>query len=603
MAFTDILFKSERRSADPGRVKTPTVLQMEVAECGAAALGIILGYHGRTVPLAELRRECGVSRDGSQASHLLEAARRYGMTAKGYSTDVDALRRMQPPYIVFWNFNHFLVVEGFRKGRVALNDPATGPRTVSLQEFSEAYTGLVFIFEPGPNFKRGGRKASMIPSLWERLRGSAGVLVYCVLVGFLLVLPGLAFPAFTQIFVDNILVQGMQDWLRPLILGMILMALLRGLLSGLQLRYLRALKIKLAVVMSSRFLWHALRLPVSFYQQRFAGEISSRVSLNEKVAEVLSGRLTTTLIDLVMIIFYALAMLLYDVVLASIGIAFAVLNLLVLRWISRRRVDANLRLLQEFGKVSGLSIAGLQGIETLKASALESHFFSRWAGYYAKAINAQQALGVTNLKLGTLPTLLSALTSLLVLVVGGGRVVNGTFSIGMLIAFQSLMQSFMLPVSNIVGLGATIQELEGDLNRLEDVLRHSTDPQVDKENTARSGESTGLRLEGHVELINVTFGYSRVAPPLIENLSLSIKPGQRIALVGASGSGKSTVAKLVCGLYEPWEGEILFDGKPRSIIPRPLLTTSVAMVDQDIFLFEGSVRDNLTLWDSTVPQR
>ncbi len=601
MAFADFLPIFRRRSGESGRVRTPTVLQMEVAECGAAALGIILGYYGRTVSLAELRRECGVSRDGSQASHLLAAARRYGMTAKGFSTDLDALHRFSPPYIVFWNFNHFLVVEGFRRGRVYLNDPATGPRRVSLEEFSEAYTGLVFVLEPGPDFKRGGRKPSMFPSLWDRLKGSAGVLVYCVLLGFLLVLPGLAFPAFAQIFVDNILVEGMRDWLRPLILGMILTALLRGLLSGLQLRYLRALKIKLAVTMSSRFLWHALRLPVSFYQQRFAGEISGRMNLNEKVAEVLSGRLTTTVIDLVMIVFYALAMLLYDVVLASIGIAFAVLNLLALRWISRRRVDANLRVLQEFGKVGGLSIAGLQGMETLKASALESHFFARWAGYYAKALNAQQELGVTNLKLGMLPTFLSALTSLLVLVVGGVKVINGSFSIGMLVAFQSLMQSFMLPVSNIVGLGATIQELEGDLNRLEDVLHHSTDPQTDKDNTVGSGGATASRLEGYLELRNVTFGYNRVAPPLIENLSLSIKPGQRIALVGASGSGKSTIAKLVCGLYEPWEGEILFDGKPRSMIPRPVLATSIAMVEQDIFLFEGSVRDNLTLWDSTVP--
>jgi ATP-binding cassette subfamily C protein len=603
VAFTNILRRSSGVSASPGRVRTPTVLQMEAAECGAAALGIILGYYGRTVPLAELRRESGVSRDGSQALHLLAAARRYGMTAGGFSKELDALRDTRPPYIVFWNFNHFLVVEGFRKERVYLNDPATGPRTVSLQEFSEAFTGLVFTLEPGPNFKRGGRKPSMIPSLWERLKGSAGVLMYCVLVGFLLVLPGLALPAFTQVFVDNVLVQGMQDWLRPLILGIILMALLRGLLSGLQLRYLRALKIKLAVAMSSKFLWHALRLPVSFYQQRFAGEISSRMNLNEKVAEILSGRLTTTLIDLVMIVFYALAMLLYDVVLASVGITFAVLNLLALRWISRHRVDANLRVLQEFGKVNGVSIAGLQGIETLKASALESHFFSRWAGYYAKALNAQQELGVTNLKLGTLPTLLSALTSLLVLVVGGERVISGSFTIGMLVAFQSLMQSFILPGSNIVGLGSTIQELQGYINRLEDVLHHSTDPQTNPKDTAWSGGGTKARLEGHVELRNVTFGYNEVAPPLIENLSLSIKPGQRIALVGASGSGKSTVAKLLCGLYEPWKGEVLFDGKPRSMIPRPVLTTSIAMVEQDIFLFEGSVRDNLTLWDSTVPER
>lgn len=583
------------------RVKTPTLLQMEAVECGAAALGIILGYYGRIVPLPELRRECGVSRDGSKASNMLKAARAYGLQAKGFKKELQQLQDLRPPYIVFWNFNHFLVVEGWSKQRVYFNDPATGPRTVSLQEFDEGYTGVVLVMEPGTQFNKGGRKPSMILSLWSRLQGAAGALVYCVVAGFLLTIVGLALPVFSQVFVDDILIQGRMQWLRPLLLGMAIAAVLQGTLTLLRLRYLRRLKIKLAVGMSSRFLWHILRLPVSFYAQRFAGEISNRTSLNDEVANVLSGRLATTAIDAVMVIFYALVMLQYDWVLTLIVVSFAAVNVLTLQRISRQRVDANQRLLQEYGKAAGASIAALQSIETLKASGLESDFFSRWSGYYTKAINSQQELGVTNQTFSILPPLLSALSSMLLLVVGGLRVMDGHLSIGMLVAFQVLMQSFLLPVNNLVNFGSTLQELEGNLIRLDDVLDNPTARQGEK----RAGGAGDIlpRLQGYVELQNVTFGYSHLDPPLISNLRLSIKPGQRVALVGGSGSGKSTIAKLVSGLYEPWAGEICFDGLPREQIPHQLLTNSVAMVEQDILLFGGTVRENLTLWDATVPDK
>ncbi len=586
-----------------GRVRTPTILQMEAAECGAVSLGIILAYHGLWIPQAELRRECGVSRDGSQASHLLRAAQRYGFEAKAYSITLEDLSEFPCPYIIFWNFNHFLVVEGIGKAKVHLNDPAAGPRTVSAQEFSESYTGVVLCMQPGENFRRSGRKPSALRALYNRLEGSLGTLAYCVLLGFMLVLPGLAIPVFSQMFVDNVLVQGLTDWLRPLVLGLTLTALLRGIFSLWQLKFLRALKIKLSVVTSSRFLWHILLLPVSFYSQRYAGEISSRIAVNDEVAGVLAGRLASTIIDLFMVVFYAIVMVSYDPVLALIGILSATVNLAILKWVSRRRVDANRRLAQAQGKASGVAIAGLQSLETLKASGLESDFFTRWAGFYAKAINAQQELNVANQCLGVLPPFLSALTSVLILTVGGRRVMDGTFSIGMLIAFQSLMQSFLQPVNNLLGLGGTIQELEGDLNRLDDVLVEKTDVHAEKTADLSPAGDGVIRLTGDVELRDVTFGYSRATSPLIKGLNLAVRPGQRIAIVGPSGSGKSTIARLVCGLYEPWKGEILFDGKPRHEIPREVLSTSIAMVEQDVFLFEGSVRDNLTLWYSASTER
>lgn len=580
------------------RVKTPTILQMEAVECGAASLAIILAYYNRIVSLTELRIECGVSRDGSKASNLILAARNYGMIADGFKAEhLEQLQELIPPYIVFWEFNHFLVVEGLTKNWVYVNDPATGPRKISWQEFDEGFTGVVLTMEPGDDFEPGGSKASIILALVKRLRGSIGAILYCVLTGFLLVLPGLAIPVFSQIFIDEILVENRTEWLRPLILGMIVTAIFQGLLILLRLRYLRKLRIKLAVGMSSRFLWHLLELPMQFYAQRYAGEVSNRLKLNNKVAEVLSGQLATTVIDTVMILFYAAVMFAYDGILTLIGICFSAINGLALQRVARHRVDANMRLMQDWGKAAGVSIAALQSIETLKASALESDFFARWSGHYTKAVTAQQELEVTNQILGILPLLLTSLTTALILVVGGWRVMDGNLSIGMLIAFQSLMLSFQQPVNTLVDFGTILQELEGDLNRLDDVLGNSLDEEVRREE-----DTQGIiqNLQGYIQLKNITFGYSPVEAPLIKDFSLLLQPGQRIALVGVSGSGKSTIAKLICGLYQPWEGEILFDGIPRNQIPRHVLARYLSLVEQDIFIFEGKVRDNLTLWNPSV---
>lgn len=583
----------------PTRVRTPTLLQMEAVECGAAALGIMLGHYGRIVPLAELRRECGVSRDGSKASNVLKAARNYELDAKGFKKNLESLKELHPPFIVFWNFNHFLVVEGFAQDKVYLNDPGTGPRSVTWQEFDEAYTGVVLVMEPGEEFQKGGRKPNILATLGRRLKRSQGALFFCLLAGLLLTIPRLAIPAFTQVFVDEVLVQGRQDWLRPLIIGMLISVVLRGVLARLRLYYLRRLMVKLSLSMSGQFLWHTLRLPVGFYAQRFAGEISSRTDLNDKVAEILSGRLATTIIDVVMVIFYAVVMFFYDWVLTTIAIFFAVVNILMLRAIARSRVDASMRLAQEFGKVGGVAIGGIQTMETVKASGLESDLFSKFAGYYARAGNSQQEIGFQNQILATLPSLLTALTTTSVLAIGGLRVMDGSLTIGMLVAFQSLTDSFMNPVNSLVNFGGTLQELEADLNRLDDVLGNPPDPEADRQD-AELPTIDSFRLQGYVELRNINFGYSRLEAPLVDNFSLTLKPGQRVALVGGSGSGKSTIAKIACGLYEPTGGEILFDGKPRSQIARSVLANSVAMVEQDIFLFAGTVRENLTLWDDTV---
>ncbi|MEG4959161.1 MULTISPECIES: NHLP family bacteriocin export ABC transporter peptidase/permease/ATPase subunit [unclassified Microcoleus] len=605
------MISSNLRRLLPRRVRTPTLLQMEAVECGAAALGIILGYYSRIVPLAELRRECGVSRDGSSAFYLVKAARNYGLNAKGLKAQLEKLKTIPSPYIVFWNFNHFVVVEGFGKKCVYLNDPATGRRTVSLEEFDRAYTGVILVMEPGPSFQKGGTKRNTLAALVSRLRYSWGTILFSLFAGFLLTVPRLAVSAFSQVFVDEILVSERQDWIQPLVLGMVLTAVLRGILASLRLTYLRNLMLKLSVTMSGQFVWHILRLPVGFYAQRFAGEISSRVSLNDKVAGILSGTLGKTIIDTVMMVFYFLIMLQYDRLLTGIALVFASINFFALQLMLRTRVDANLKLAQEYGKLNGVAIAGIQTIETLKASGLESDSFAKFAGYYAKALNAQQDLGLQSQVLTILPTLLSALMTASILIVGGKKVMDGTLSVGMLVAYQSLMAGFFAPIDSLINFGSLLQDLEADLNRLDDVLQNPVDAEVERGGEGekeKGGKTFSLHqspitfgLQGYVELQNITFGYSRVEKPLIENFSLSLKPGQRVAVVGTSGSGKSTIAKLICGLYQPWSGEILFDGTPRKQISRSVLTSALAMVEQDIFLFGGTVRENLTLWDSTVP--
>lgn len=585
------------------RVKTPLLIQMEAVECGAAALGIILGYYNRIIPLEELRVQCGVSRDGSKASNVIKAAREHGMIAKGFKSELDNLKRYKLPYIVFWNFNHFLVVEGldFNKKLAYLNDPASGPRVISIDEFDQAFTGVVLTFEPGPDFKPSGEKPNVFRALRKRLRGSESALLYIVLVSLALVIPNLVIPIFTRIFIDDVLVNG-RDWIVPLVIGMVITAALRALLIAIQQFYLLRLETKLALSMSSNFFWHVLRLPIEFFGQRFAGEIGSRVAINDRVAGILSGELATTILNLILIVFYAALMFIYDPILTIIGIAIALLNIAALQYFSRQRIDVNQKLMQERGKLLGTTMSGLQLIETLKATGSESDFFARWAGYQAKGAKAEQELGISTSILNVVPVFLSALNTTAILAIGSLRVMSGDMTIGMLVAFQYLMSSFIDPVNQIVSLGSVLQEVIGDINRLDDVFRHPVDEQVDRIVEQPEDAANQAKLQGYIDIRDLTFGYNKLEAPLIEGFSLSLKPGTRVALVGGSGSGKSTISKVVAGLYEPWSGEILFDGVPRSKIPRQILNNSIAMVDQDIFMYEGTVRDNLTLWDQTVAQ-
>ena len=587
--------------ANSKRHKTPTIMQMEAVECGAASLAMILGYYGRWVPLEELRVKCGVSRDGSKASNVMKAARSYGLTSKGFNKEPENLRTMSLPMVVFWNFNHFLVVEGFRNGKVYLNDPAAGPRVVSDEEFDLSFTGVVLTFKAGAEFKKGGQPQSVFAALKRRFVGLNDAIAYLVLVGVALVLPGLVVPVFSSVFIDKLLISGMESWLKPLLLGIVITALLRVALTWLESYYLLRVRTQIALASASKFFWHVLRLPVEFYTQRSPGEISSRVGINDKVAGMLSGDLARALLAVIQAVFFAALMLFYDVWLTLISIVVVSINVFVMQQVAQKTKEASQKLAIDGGKVHGATMSGLQVMETVKSSGGESSFFSKWAGYQAKYVNSEQAMARVGLVMGSVPALLTVLNSLLILGVGGLRVIDGHLSIGMLVAFQSLAASFTGPVQSLVGLGKKMLEVQGDMNRLDDVMQYREDPWLNRGPLPQAqGGRVAAKLAGKVELNNISFGYNPAGSALIENFNLVLNPGERVAIVGPSGCGKSTISRLVMGLYEPWGGSIKFDDQPREAFGRYEFFNSVALVDQDIVLFEGSIRDNLSMWDKNV---
>jgi len=583
------------------RVRTPTIVQQEAVECGAAALGIVLGHHGRIVPLEELRVACGVSRDGAKASNILKAARTYGLEASGMRTETGGLAKTPLPAIVFWNFNHFLVVEGAGPRGVWVNDPALGPRRVSWEEFEGSFTGIALELEPGPNFEPGGSRQRLVSALAARLSivAAAAPLVLCVIAGLALAIPGLIVPGFLKIFVDLVLGEGDRNLVVPLSLGLLAAALAQAGLTWLQQMVLIRLSTKLSLSMSTRFVQHMLRLPVGFFLQRFAGHLVARVALNDQVASLLSSQLTTTLLSLVSAAVYGVAMLVIDPLLGAVAITLGAANFVALRAVSRRRRDVNLVLVSETAKLNAVSFAGIQAIETIKASGSEDDFFSRWSGQQAKVVNGRQELGVATQALATVPTLLAALSGAAIVTLGALRVLDGSLSLGSLLALQSLAISFTVPIQSLVTLGETLQEAEGNLASLDDVLRYP----AQAANGRPALEDGPARLSGRLELEEITFGYSPLAPPLIDRLSLVVEPGHRVAIVGPTASGKSTVARLAAGIYRPWSGRILLDGTPREELPPDVIAAAVSLVDQEINLFEASIRENISLWDPTISEQ
>ena len=585
------------------RVRTPTILQMEMVECGAASLAMICAYYKKYIPLEKLRVECGVTRDGVKAGNMARAAMKMGFDVKGLRKEPADLAKLKTPMIIHWNFNHFVVFEGFKGGRAYINDPASGRRVLSYEEFDLAFTGVALTFALTEKFERSGQKASMLTSLTKRLKSVRSALVFLVIVGLLLVIPGLVIPAFSRIFIDDLLLAGKSEWLRPLIWCMLATAVIQALLTGLQQRYLLRMQTKIALNGASGFFWHILRLPVLFFMQRSPGDISSRQTSNDTVAQFLSQDLAANVIGVITLLFYFIIMLTYNVLLTLLTLALAIVNVLYFIYSSGKIEDLNSRFKQDMGKLAGTSVSGLYIIETLKATGSESNFFKKWAGYHAKTVNAQQKMGGVSQLLVTLPDFMSGLATVVILCVGGLQILDGNMTVGSLIAYQGLILNFMSPISRLTQMGMKIKQLKSDMGRLDDVYKYAIDTFSDPERDAplKDVGADGFRkLGGYVEIKNLSFGYNVLEEPLIKDFNLSLKPGSRVALVGSSGSGKSTIAKMIAGVNRPWGGEILFDGVNRDNLPRNVINNSLAVVDQDISMFEGTIHDNITMWDTTI---
>ncbi len=573
---------------------------MEAVECGAAALAMVLGHHGRFVPLEELRIACGVSRDGSRAGNLLKAARGYGLQAKGMQMDLAALAEVRAPAVLFWEFNHYVVYEGtgrrFGRPGAYVNDPGSGRRFVPMEQFDTSFTGIVLAFEPGPGFRRGGNRPGVLAALPARLRGTSGTMAAAVVASLLLVAVGAWVPALSRTYIDMFLIGNQTSLLGVVFAAMATALVLTAVLTGLQQANLLRGRIIASTLGSARFLRHLLRLPLAFYAQRNPADLVQRLQSNDAVAETLARDLAAAAVDAVVVLLYAVLLWTYDPQLTVVGVLIALLNVLALRVVVHVRATGTQKLRAESARLTNTAYSGLQLIETMKATGGEDGFFRRWAGQHATTLDVQQRLGVPSAWLAVVAPTLAALNSALILTIGGLRAVEGHLTVGLLVAFQALVTGFTAPITRLNGVAGRIQDFAADVARLRDV----EDFPVDPVHTRRAPHAPTRRLTGHVELEGVTFGYSPLDVPLLKDFSLTVGPGQQVALVGGSGSGKSTVSRLMSGLYTPWEGAIRIDGMRLEDIPRSALAASVSFVDQDVFLFEGTVRDNVALWDPSL---
>ncbi|MBD5549101.1 MAG: NHLP family bacteriocin export ABC transporter peptidase/permease/ATPase subunit [Lachnospiraceae bacterium] len=591
--------KQKRHPVIRGVAKVPVVMQMEALECGAASLTMILAYYNKWIPLEQVRADCGVSRDGSNARNILKAARSYGLTAKGYRYEPEALKENGKfPCIIHWNFNHFVVLCGFKGNKVFLNDPARGNITVSMKEFDNSFTGICMMFEPNEEFVPGGAPKRMSSFARKRLKGVKSAVIFVALTSMFISLIGIIQPVFSRVFIDRLLTGGNPQWLWPFTLLLTAVSLVWLLVAGMKEFYAYRLAGKLATVGNATFLWKVLQMPMEFFSQRMAGDIQERQETNGQIANTLVNTFAPLAFNAASMVFYLMVMVGYSLPLALAGLTSVVINLALSNIISQKRINITRVQLRDAGRLAGATASGIEMIETIKASGAENGFFEKWAGYQASVNTQQVHFAKLNQYLGILPNVVSTLTSACVMALGAYLTMQGSFTVGMLMAFQGFLTSFTQPAVTLITAGQTLQEMRSQMERVEDVMEYPADVHCQEEEA--EDETSYHKLSGRIEMKHVTFGYSRLGEPLIEDFCLDLQPGSHVAFVGSSGCGKSTLSKLISGLYQPWSGEILFDGKPVTKIGREIFTGSLAVVDQDIILFEDTIAANIKMWDDSI---
>ena len=589
--------KTIPKPQEKGVVKVPVVMQLEALECGAASLTMIMHYYQKWIPLEQARVDCGVSRDGSSAKAIIQAAQSYGMVAKAWRLEPEDLLEEGPfPCIAHWGFNHFVVLCGFKGKKAVLNDPARGRVIVSWEEFDREFTGICITIEPGEDFQPSGKKKSVLDYARERLQGTSTAVAFVVLTTTISSLMGIISPVFSRIFIDRLLTGANTDWLLPFTAAMSVFAMINIIILWIAAVYSVRIQGKMAAVGSAGYLWRVLRLPMQFFGQRIAADIADRQETNASIAGSLVNTFAPLAINTMTMIFYLVIMVHYSLLLSLIGVGAILINLFVSYVISQKRINITRVQMRDAAKLSGATTTGIQMIETIKASGAEKGYFGRWAGFQA-SVNAQNVRYIKlNMFLGTIPSAITSLANMSVLGIGVLLVLQGQFTIGMVMAFQGFLSSFMQPASSLIQAGQSFQEMITQMERVDDVMSYPIDPVFARKEKRAEYE----KLTGAIEMKNITFGYARLGDPLITDFSLTVKPGQKIAFVGRSGCGKSTLAKLLSGLYQPWSGSITYDGVPIDQIDRNVFTGSIAVIDQDITLFEDSIADNIKMWDESI---
>ncbi len=580
-----------------GVVRVPVVMQMEALECGAASLTMIMHYYHKWIPLEQARVDTGVSMDGVNAKNVMTAARSYGMQASAWRTDPDSLLEEGPfPCIIHWGFNHFVVLCGFKGKRAVINDPARGRVVVDWEEFDREFTGICLTFEPGEDFVPSGKPKSVFSYAKERLKGTRTAVIFVVVTTTIGSLFGIIEPAFSRTFLDRLLTGSNPEWLMPFMALFCLLIILSVVVTWISAVYSLRIEGKMSAYGSASYLWKVLRLPMQFFNQRLTGDIADRQATNASIASALVKTFAPLAIQAMMMVFYLIVMVHYNWLLSLIGIGAIILNLGVSSIITAKRVNITRVQQRDAAKLSSATMSGISMIETIKSSGAENGFFGRWAGYQASVNTQSVQYTRLNLFLGSLPGAITSIANLAVLGLGVMLVVKGQFTVGMVMAFQSFLSSFMSPATSLINAGQSMQEMITQMERVDDVMSYKEDQSF----SPREKKEEYQKLSGAIELKDVTFGYSRLGKPLITNFSMTVKPGQKIAFVGRTGCGKSTIAKLISGLNHPWSGSITFDGIPLEEIDRNVFTGSVSVIDQDITLFEDTISQNIKMWDDSI---